>query len=78
MDQVTIWYITANNGDGSSSTHFFDSFDCIEYCCDEDNGLEEYWDGDGGSYGHFLVPIGTEISGIKIYSIDSLKAWKEY
>lgn len=69
---MDIFYITVNNGDGSSSTEFYDSMECIDYVCDEENGLEEYWDGDGGSWGRFWVPDGTEIRGITIRSMSSL------
>ena len=57
---MKIFYINADNGDGSSRTEFYDSMECIEYLTDEDNGREEYWDGDGGSYGSFEAPGGIE------------------
>lgn len=70
---MKVFYINANNGDGSSSTHFYDSKECINFCCDEENGLEQYWDGDGGSWGSFEVPDGTPITGIRIRTIADLK-----
>lgn len=70
---MKVWYINADNGDGSSRTVFYDSHECIKFCCDENNGLEEYWDGDGGSYGSFTVPDGTPITGIEIGTLEQLK-----
>lgn len=73
---MRIYYINANNGDGSSRTEFYDNKECIDFCCDEDNDMEDYWDGDGGSYGSFEVPDGTPITGITIGTIETLKAAK--
>lgn len=67
---MDVFYINRDNGDGSSTTVFFDSKECIDYCCDEENGLEDYWDGDGGSWGSFTVPDGTPITGITIKTME--------
>jgi hypothetical protein len=48
---VKIYYIVASNGDGSSRVEFYDSKECIDYLCDYETGNEDYWDGDGGSWG---------------------------
>jgi hypothetical protein len=48
---MILYYINADAGDGSSYTEFYDSQECIDYLCDTDNGFEQYWDGDGGSWG---------------------------
>lgn len=69
---MKVFYITANNGDGSSTTEFWDSQECIDYLIDDDRCDERYMDGDGGSYGFFEVPDGTEIKGIRIRSLDNL------
>lgn len=53
-----IFYITASNGDGSFRTEFYDSRECIEFLRDEANGREDYWDGDGVSWGSFTAPGG--------------------
>lgn len=70
---MKIFYINADCGDGSSNTEFYDSKECIDFCCDEENGLEEYWDGDGGSWGSFEVPDGTPITCIRIRTMADLK-----
>lgn len=57
---MKIYYITANNGDGSSRTEFYDSKECIDYLCDDETGDEAYWDGDGGSWGSFEAPGGIQ------------------
>lgn len=74
---MKIYYITANNGDGSSSTEFYDSMECIDYLTDYDKCDERYMDGDGGSYGCFEVPDGTPITGITIETLDDIKSNEE-
>lgn len=70
---MKIYYINADCGDGSTSTHFYDSKECIDFCCDEENGfVEEYWSGNGGSWGSFEIPDGTPITGIRIRSMNDL------
>ena len=71
---MKIFYITANNGDGSSSTEFYDSQECIDYLTDDDRCDERYMDGAGGSYGSFEVPDATEIKGIRIHTMSDLRA----
>lgn len=71
---MKVFYINSDSGDGSSCTHFYNSLECIEFCCDEKDGFEEYWDGDGGSWNVFEVPDGTVITGIIIHDIEYLKA----
>lgn len=56
---MRVYFTTCDNGDGSASVCFFDSQECIDFLEDEENGLEEYWAGEGGSW--FEVPDGTEI-----------------
>lgn len=75
---MKIYYINADCGDGSSRTEFYDSKECIDFCCNEENGLEEYWDGDGGSWHCFEVPDGTPITGITIKTIEDLKNQEQY
>lgn len=70
---MKVFYINADNGDGSSRTEFYDSKECIDFLCDEETGCDEYWDGDGGSWGSFEVPDGTVITGITIKTIGDLK-----
>lgn len=70
---MKIFYINSDSGDGSSCTEFYNSQECIDFCCDQENGLEQYWDGDGGSWGSFEVPDGTPITGIRIRNLDQLK-----
>jgi hypothetical protein len=67
---MRIYYITANNGDGSSSTEFYDSRECIDYLTDEDKCLETYMDGDGGSWSYFDAPGG--ITGVEVRSLEQL------
>lgn len=52
---MKIYYIVASNGDGSSRVEFYDSKECIDYLCDDKTGSEEYWDGDGGSWGEIEI-----------------------
>lgn len=57
---MKIFYITANNGDGSSRTEFYDSQECIDFLTDAGRWLEAYMDGDGGSWGSFEAPGGIQ------------------
>lgn len=78
---MQIFYITANNGDGSSSTEFYDSKECIDYLTDDDKCDERYMDGDGGSWGSFTIHCGEmvpKITGIEIGTISSIKAEEEF
>lgn len=59
---MKVFYTTCNNGDGSSSTEFFESSECITRL--EDKDPEGYGQGEGG--GSFEVPDGTVIVGIEI------------
>jgi hypothetical protein len=58
---VKIYYIVANNGDGSSRVEFYDSKECIDWLTDEDTcpDFEGYMDGDGGSWG--VIEITGEV-----------------
>ena len=71
---MKIWYITANCGDGSSSTEFYDSRECIDYLTDDERCDERYMDGEGGSYGSFEVPDGTTFKGIRIRSLADIQS----
>lgn len=68
---MRIYYITASNGDGSSRTEFYDSRECIDFLTDDDRCLEDYMDGDGGSWGSFEAPGG--ITGVTVRTIDDLR-----
>lgn len=73
---MQVFYISANNGDGSTTVEFYDSKACVEYLTDEDGpntDFERYVDGDGGSYGSFTVPDGTLITGVRIRSLSDIK-----
>ena len=70
---MKIFYINSDSGDGSSCTHFYDSQEALDYVMDEDNGFEEYMDGDGGSWGSFEVPDGTPITGIRIRALEEVR-----
>lgn len=63
---MNVYYVNANNGDGSSTTEFYDSKECIERLCNDDIFDDIYRDGDGGSWGMFSVPDDTVISEIRI------------
>lgn len=72
---MRIFYITANNGDGSFRTEFYDSKECIDRLTDDDLCLEEYTDGDGGSWGSFEIPDDTPVSGITIKTINEVEEY---
>lgn len=73
---MRIYYITANNGDGSSRTEFYDSKECIDYLTNYDRCLEDYMDGDGGSWGSFEAPGGITFDSQweKVETIEDVKA----
>lgn len=73
---MRIYYITAKNGDGSSRTEFYDSKECIDYLTDDDLCIEDYMDGDGGSWGFFEAPgeITFDSHWKKVETIEDVKA----
>lgn len=73
---MKIYYITANCGDGSSRTDFYDSKECIDFLTDDERCLEEYMDGDGGSWGSFEAPGGIQFdsSWKRVETIEDVKA----
>lgn len=73
---MKIFYITGNNGDGSSTTEFYDSKECIDYLTDYDLCDERYMDADGGSWGSFEVPDGTPVTGIRIQSMSDIVEYR--
>ncbi len=73
---MRIYYINADCGDGSSRTEFYDSKECIDYLTDDDRFLEEYMDGDGGSWGYFDLSEGATITFPhgKVRTMEDIKA----
>lgn len=78
---MRIFYITANNGDGSTRTEFYDSQACIDFLTDDTRGerfLEAYMDGDGGSWGFFDAPGGIILPYGDVGTMDTLLAEYDY
>lgn len=58
---MRIYYTSADNGDGSASTYFFESQQCIDML--EEDDPERYGAGEGGSHfdveGTHNIPVQT-------------------
>lgn len=64
-----VYFTTSNNGDGSSSVHFYDSQECIERL--EEADPEGYSQGEGG--GWFVIE--GDITGI---TVDTMADVEQY
>lgn len=56
---MKIWYLVANNGDGSSSVHFFTEQATAQALCDDESKLETYGGNEGGPQSFEINPDGT-------------------
>lgn len=69
---MRVYYINANNGDGSSRTEFYADKECIDLLLDDDNPRsDDYQDGDGGSWGSFV--LNGSISGVDIGTLETVR-----
>lgn len=56
---MKVWYLVANNGDGSSSVHFFQDQATAQALCDDESKLETYGGNEGGPNSFDILPDGT-------------------
>ena len=68
---MKIFFTASNNGDGSSSVHFFESKECIDLL--EEHDPEGYGGGEGGDW--LEVPDGTIVTGITVKNLDWCKEY---